>query len=304
MKSLANVSLPKNKTLLVIGCGYLGAFVIEHSGNTYQNTIAVVRSSKRIEHLRSKLSSVHMIDVFAQDMAYESMLRGESFDVIFMIPPSAIGQNANEAGEAMHKIVGELANGTCSSALLISSTGIYGNPDREVVTAETVPEANSARSERLTVIEDRWLSGGEQFKVLRLAGIYGPERIIGQRALMHGEVIGGKPEAWLNLIHVEDAATLSMKCLGAGAAKIELGSDGNPVRRKDYYNYVAGLLGYLPAQFSDGASQQEPKYPIRTSNGKKCDPSSTFRRLQWRPRFEDYTSGLSASVDITREQRE
>lgn len=294
----------ENKTLLIIGCGYLGGFVVDRAQGIYQKTVAVVRSSKRLEHLQSKRSEIQIVDVFGERVAYNSLGVVPPFDVIFMIPPSAIGRDVGGVKPAMRNVIEDLERHSCSKALLISSTGIYGNPENEIVTAETLPLPSGVRGERLAAIEEAWLSGGARFSVLRLAGIYGPARVIGQRALAEGEPIGGRSEAWLNLIHVQDAASLSIRCLSGDAEKIELGSDNHPIRRKDYYNHVAAVLGYPSVKFEDNTSSRMTSYPTRTSNGKRCDPSSTYRRLQWRPQFEDYVLGLRDALELTQENEE
>src|SRR5256885_1753544 len=40
--------------------------------------------------------------------------------------------------------------------------------------------------------------------VLRFAGIYGPGRLLRERAIRAAEPMTGDPEVWLNLIHVDD----------------------------------------------------------------------------------------------------
>ena len=85
------------------------------------------------------------------------------------------------------------------------------------------------------------------------------------------------------------APALLIRCAaGDAAAEVELGSDGHPVRRGEYYGFLADLLGAPPPVF-------DPTLRAR-SDSKRCDPGSTRKRLDWEPVYRDYRSGLRAAV--------
>ena len=282
-------------SLVLIGCGYLGGFIAQSPALNYPRVIAVVRSQQRVEFLRTKCRQITVADVFDQPMNYIEMAGGEGADAIFMIPPSAI----DEPVLTIEKVVSDLVRNNCRRALLISSTGVYGRPDNEIVTAESVISPHDHRSERLAAIENTWLEGGERFRILRLAGIYGPERIIGKARLRDGKPVGGEADAWLNLIHVADAASLSLRCLARDDSRVELGADGNPSSRGEYYGFLAELFGYQPPQFTGDEGGVTTGKLTRNSVSKKCDPSSTHLRLNWAPQFKNYKMGIRGSMSTT-----
>src|SRR5205823_1354742 len=92
--------------------------------------------------------------------------------------------------------------------------------------------------------------------ILRLAGIYGPGRVVGRvEALRAGQVPEGNPDAWLNLIHVDDAVAAVLACDRRGAAGATyLVGDGHPCRRRDYYSLLTAMIGAASGRGSDRAT--------------------------------------------------
>jgi nucleoside-diphosphate-sugar epimerase len=120
---------------------------------------------------------------------------------------------------------------------------------------------------------------------VRLAGLYGPGRIVGMTTLLHGQGVGGDPEDLLNLIHVEDAAALLQAVAAAdSSASIELGADGVPLRRRDYYEHLAMRLG-VPCRF--GRGEDTVGFARRRSGSRACCIDPTCARTGWRPRHRD-----------------
>ena len=79
------------------------------------------------------------------------------------------------------------------------------------------PHPTDMRGRSLLEAESRWLAAPIDSFVVRLAGLYGPDRIIGLAAVRDGAPIVGDPQAMLNLIHADDAATLLIAVLEAAA---------------------------------------------------------------------------------------
>src|SRR5690606_28528649 len=73
--------------------------------------------------------------------------------------------------------------------------------------------------------------------------------------LRSGAPIGGNPEAWLNLIHVDDAATAVLACEQRFTpGETFLISDDCPIARREYYELLARLTAAPPPKFSDDES--------------------------------------------------
>ena len=87
---------------------------------------------------------------------------------------------------------------------------------------------------------------GRRSAILRLGGLYGPGRVPYLDQLRAGESIPAPSVGWLNLIHVDDAATIVVAVdqwlasrESSDAPHVFCVSDGAPVQRRDYYGEVA-----------------------------------------------------------------
>jgi nucleoside-diphosphate-sugar epimerase len=131
--------------------------------------------------------------------------------------------------------------------------------------------------------------------ILRLAGIYGQERIPRRDELLSGKPIAGLPEAWLNLIHVDDAARIVLAVdQQICPPRLYLVSDGHPVRRREYYAEAARLLGAPPPVYS----YERPENPAELRGN--SDKRVSIARLKGEVRFDfqypSFREGLAASI--------
>ncbi len=174
--------------------------------------------------------------------------------------------------------------------ILISSTVVYGQSER-TVDADSEVMIDSVRAERQYQIEQVWMQQCDHGSVLRLAGIYGPGRIIGKTLIVDQRQISGNAKAWLNLIHVDDAAALSLCLAGLQQpAAYELGCDGVPLLREEYYARLAGLLRQTSPEFETSDMINE--------RGRRCSNELTVKRTGWRPEYTDISSSLSEILAI------
>jgi len=153
-----------------------------------------------------------------------------------------------------------------------SSTSVYAQSDGGIVTEESPAEPVSVTSRILRETEELLLSGGGGI-VLRLAGIYGPDRghlfqqYLRDEARIHGE--GGR---WLNMIHREDAVGAIIAALETGrAGDVYNVTDNEPVTERDFFTWLAQKLKHdLPPVVSESelASRKRGVTSKRVSNRK------------------------------------
>ncbi|MEP6917218.1 MAG: SDR family NAD(P)-dependent oxidoreductase, partial [Acidobacteriota bacterium] len=122
--------------------------------------------------------------------------------------------------------------------------------------------------------------------VLRLAGLYGPGRVPRSGDVSAGRTIAGSPDAYLNLIHVDDAARAVLAAAAAPLASspVYVVSDGNPPSRGEYVGLLATRLGVAPPAFEGG-----------TGRGKRVRNARAVRELGLQIRYPSYREGLAAS---------
>lgn len=135
--------------------------------------------------------------------------------------------------------------------VLSSSTGVWGDGEGEVVTEQT--PVSPCRPSAAALVEAEALLRSHPSGpgvALRFAGLYGPERLPRLDDLRAGRAIAADPDSWLNLLHLEDAA--SVVCWAADApasAPLYVVSDGRPQRRGDWYAQLAEITGSPPVKF-------------------------------------------------------
>lgn len=140
--------------------------------------------------------------------------------------------------------------------------------------------------------------------ILRLAGIYGPDRIPYLAKLRAGEPIAAPSEGWLNLIHVDDAARIVLASetqttarplqptTPEAAAEVLCVSDGNPVIRGDYYREVARRIGAAEPNFI--APDSSSPAAARAASDKRISNSKLVEQLNFQFAYPSYREGLAA----------
>jgi len=279
------------KAQLIVGCGYIGSRLLRELIRGPDKIFVTSRVARRYEGAAGsgRVNSIRF-DTADEQLSLPGSFPGvDEVDVYCLLTPAALA-----SGEARSRLLGWLATLPVRRAILASSTGIYGERAGGVVTAETELRPTEPRAQRLQDIEADWRRR-RGWGVVRFAGLYGPKRVIGRQTLMAGETLPGQPAALLNLLHRDDAVALLVACMCAtNAPAVEVGSDGTPVTRADYYETLARLLGTAPPRFQAAANEGE--------RGKAVDPRSTMRRLEWSPRYTDFRDGLATALKASPEE--
>jgi nucleoside-diphosphate-sugar epimerase len=123
----------------------------------------------------------------------------------------------------------------------------------------------------------------------RLAGIYSLDRIPNLTQLKNGQPITGSGDGWLNLIHVEDAATILAQAarLPPPWSVINI-SDGHPVRRREFYDFLAQRYRCPAPQFTESGG--------RSSGHKIIDNQRLIAWYSGVWQFPSYREGLAEAT--------
>ena len=231
---------------LIIGCGYLGRRVARRWIAQGDTVFALTRSADRARAFRES-----GIEPLVGDVTDAASLAGlpEVETVLY-----AVGLDRGAGKSQRDVYVGGLDNvlsritGKIRRFLHISSTSVYGQNAGEWVdeSSECRPESDNGK----VCLEAEQLLGSRvpEANILRLAGIYGPGRLIARIATIRaGVTLEGNPDAWLNLIHVDDAVIAILACERHGTPGATcLVCDDQPIRRAEYYQFLASLIGAPP----------------------------------------------------------
>jgi nucleoside-diphosphate-sugar epimerase len=186
------------------------------------------------------------------------------------------------------------ANPLC---LYVSSTGVYGHGTGEWVDEDS-PCQPIREGGRACLAAEHLLAAhalGQKSLIFRLAGIYGPGRIPLRQPLLAGEPIAVPVDGFLNLIHVDDAASIICQAEShSHPPRTYLVSDGHPVIRGEYYRHLAELLGAPPPRFE--TSSLESAAAQRAASDKRINNGRLLREVAPKFQFPSYREGLAAIV--------
>ena len=279
---------------LIIGCGYLGNRVGQLWLKEGKSVHTITRFADRATLLTQAGYQPIVWDVTDQRRA-----KLPEVDTVLW----AVGFDRSAHRDINHVYVDGLRNmlpalaGRCRRIIYISSTGVYSQSAGEWVDETSVcePQAPGGRAclaaEHL--IQTHALKN--QAVILRMAGIYGPDRIPRGDDVRHGKPIRANPDSYLNLIHVDDAAR-AVKAAEQSLETPELYviADGHPVMRRHYYSYVARLLDAAEPEFAPPAN--DSANIRRGSSNKRTRNDKMLRQLRLNLYFPTYQDGLEREL--------
>lgn len=279
---------------LIVGCGYLGERVLALWQERGEKVYAVTRSPARAAEWSQNGIASLVMDISKQ---IEIGAPTDIDTVLF-----AVGYDRN-AGPSIHEVyVDGLARvlawlpPTVRRFIYISSTGVYGSFDGEWID-EDAPCEPQREGGKACLAAEKLLAESpfaDRSVVLRLAGIYGPERIPRAKDLLAGKSLDAESAGYLNLIHVADAANIVLLAEKKPTSHCLLVSDGHPVVRSEYYAELARLLNAPPPQYAPTVN--DPPIAKRGSADKRISNARLVRELAPTFLFPDYRSGLADAV--------
>jgi nucleoside-diphosphate-sugar epimerase len=206
---------------LIAGCGYLGQRVADIWVRNGIPVTAVTRSEKKAtEFLRGGIHPL-LLDLSSEnDMRSSAVATDDSYSPDAVVWAVGFDRSSGISREmiwidGLRRFITLLSGFRTPprSFVYVSSTGVYGNADGgevdEFTLTEPVTESGQCCLAAENVLRSKLaeLIPECQSVVLRMAGIYGPRRLLRRASeIQSGVRISGNPEDWLNLIHVEDAA--------------------------------------------------------------------------------------------------
>lgn len=241
----------KHRRALILGFGYVGSQVGQLLVDQGVEVWAVSRSNSQAVEAAQKLG----IQWYAADLTQPGSLDGLEgpFDDVLFTASSSRG--AMEDYEAIYckgliNVMDWLTQTSMPRRFVyLSSTGVYGQNNGEWVD-ETMPVEPLSNTGKILVqaeqlVFDRFASFGLPGMVLRLSGIYGPDRGYALKRILNGDAVIEKPgNRWVNMIHRDDATMAVQAVLEGGkSGEIYNVSDDAPVRQSEFYEWLARKAG-------------------------------------------------------------
>jgi nucleoside-diphosphate-sugar epimerase len=276
----------------VVGCGYLGERLARRWLEQGRLVFATTRRRERADALRALGIEPYLCDVLEP----ESLRSLPTAEVLV----HCVGLD-RRTGRTMREIYVDGLGTFLQCApparrlIYVSSTSVYGQADGEEVDETAATEPADPAGCTVRAAEELLRRLRPDAVVLRFAGIYGPGRLLREQTIREGGPIVGDPDRWLNLIHVEDG--VNVVCAAgdrAPAGSTFNVSDGQPVRRREFFDHLARLLGAPPPRYepigTTGPAGQHDRAHRRIANHKLRDELGVTLT------FPDYRAGLAASL--------
>ncbi|WP_217646995.1 SDR family oxidoreductase [Planctomicrobium piriforme] len=272
--------------ILIIGCGYLGLRAAHAWLERGHIVSALTRSSQRAAEWE-RIGIQPVVGDVLDPASLESL---PTADVCLY----AVGYDRTAPADKRSVYVDGLANVLAEirpkipRLIYISSTSVYGQDHGETVNEDSPCVPISEGGEICLAAEQliRQATGADfRSCILRLAGIYGPQRLIARvEQLRAGTPLTGNPEAWLNLIHVDDAVSAVLRLAEQDSfGPLYLLSDASPLRRREFYAGIAELVGAPAPVFVAGGE---------TGLNKRCDSTRIRHELNWELQYPDAVATL------------
>ncbi|MDA1054335.1 MAG: SDR family oxidoreductase [Planctomycetota bacterium] len=277
---------------LILGCGYLGRRVALAWLDAGQEVLALTRSSQRAAELAANRIRPIVGDVTS---SFELRDCDEIDTVLFAVGFDRTARKAirDVHVEGLRRTLDQLPV-LPRRFIYISSTGVFAQNDGQSVNEQSPCEPVREGGKACLAAEDllQQHSIGQRTVILRLAGIYGPDRLPKLQDVIAGRPIAASANGYLNLIHVDDAVQIVL----AAEDQLEppellLVSDGHPVLRGDFYRELASMTNSPEPRFEDPLAGSSSAG--RGSTDKRIDSTLLRERLRFTYRYPSYVEGLA-----------
>ena len=295
---------PKIQTALIAGCGYVGHRVAQSWTAEGIETCAFTRDAAKAEQLSTQGIRPLILDLSSPENwpelpAVDVLLWSVGFD------RSAGADRTKVWIDGLRELLSRVQFRTEHGRVIYtSSTGVYGDSGGDEVDEETVAcpdsEGGKACLAAEQIVHDFSTRTGNAVTVLRLAGIYGPNRLLRRIAdLQNGTPITSPPDDWLNLIHVDDLVrTVNAVAKRSEASKMPLMNvvAANSVTRGNYYTTLAELASAPRPIFEASPSTEGAKARSGRGSGNRRVISRVRTALDVEFQFDDVRAGLQDAL--------
>lgn len=228
--------------MFIVGCGYVGVRLARQ----YLDLGRPIRGLVRTDLGLARLAAAG-IPGLRKDLATDDLwdLSLEGARLFHLAPPPDRG---TEDTHTRRLVDAFRRAGQPHRIVYVSTTGVYGDCQGAWVDESSPPRPTAERSRRRWDAEQTlrgWSqeTGGE-LVILRVAGIYGPERLPLERIRQGVPLVRPEEAPFTNRIHVVDLVSALMAAMErAVSGSLYNACDGHPSRMTDYFLAIADACG-------------------------------------------------------------
>jgi nucleoside-diphosphate-sugar epimerase len=284
--------------VLVAGCGYVGQRLALRLQEQFDVT-GLVRSAERVAELqRAGIRAIAIdLDRVRPGVAIPERLDQEA--IVYLTPPPVLGESDLRLDRFL-----QLASVPPHTFVYMSTTGVYGDTAGGVVDESSAVQPRTDRARRRVSAEEMtrvWCNERRVRRVvLRVPGIYGPDRLPLER-LKHVEPVVREREAGINnRIHVDDLVEACVRSITNPEARgVYNVTDGQPFSSTTFMNLVAKVAGLPPPPTVSMEEAQLTFSPERLSflnESRRVSNERMLKHLGVVLKYADVEAGIRASL--------
>ena len=220
--------------------------------------------------------------------------------LVYTVPPPQSATDDDPRVDAMLQAIPS----DPARIVYLSTSGVYGDRRGQLTDETTAPNPTTARARRRLAAERRLLDWcrkrATQLVILRVPGIYGPDRLGLDRRRANEPVLREQDAAPGNRIHVDDLVGACLAAIADGAPEgIFNVGDGDHRSSTAFANIVARLAGLpIPAEISleDAKERWSAQRLSFVLESRRLDTTRMLTELGFTPRYGDPEDGVRASL--------
>jgi nucleoside-diphosphate-sugar epimerase len=274
--------------ILIAGCGYVGEATADLFHSAGWNVEGWVHSKESAARLSVKPYSLRVIDVSQRgDVAK----RPEAFDAVIHCASSRGGDAEAYREIYLNGARHLLETFPQAKILFTSSTSVYAQRDGSKLTEESETKPLRETSRILLQVEKLVLEKGGI--VVRLAGIYGPQRSALLSKFLNGTAtIDPNNDRFVNQVHRDDIASALFLLLNRAQTSAQIYNvvDDQPLLQSECYHWLAQRLNRpLPPTRKSEQPRKRGDTNKRVSNAK-------LHQLGWTPDYPTFRDAMEKSI--------
>jgi nucleoside-diphosphate-sugar epimerase len=287
---------------LILGCGYVGAYLARALAEQDVHVMGTTRDAGRFPDIESIGAAPALAEVM-EPATLEPLAEWRP-DVVFdLIRPQPTGPDRfTSRGTA--NVAAAFATRPPGALIYLSSTSVYGRRAGEMTDEETPPHPASplgrARLDAERMYRGLHEDAGFPARVCRAPGIYGPGRTLKRRLESGAYRRLDDEELWVSRIHVEDLVVGLIAAWRRGRdGRIYLLADDEPVTGQEYAELTASLLSL---SVPPAADREDIRHELSVSQferrvgSRRCSNRRMREELRVEPRFPSIREGIPAAL--------
>lgn len=285
--------------ILIAGCGYVGQRLVARLRDRFEIT-ALVRSTEKAAALERQGLKTAVIDLDRVRAGASIPERLDQEAIVYLTPPPASGESDLRLDRFL-----QLAIVPPKTFVYMSTTGVYGDTSDGFVDESTPVMPLTDRARRRVSAEEMtrvWCHERRVRRVvLRVPGIYGPERLPLDRLRKSEPAVRPEDAGISNRIHVDDLVTACEAAIENKEARgVYNVTDGSSISSTSFLDLVARLSGLpQPPRVSMEEAQLtfSPERLSFLNESRRVGNDRMLKHLGVKLRYADPEAGIRASLE-------